>query len=87
MRLIKCIRPKDTVFVMIFKHKITGKYSYVNLTKRHICPYQFDTIEEAYQGLEEEVKKGKVIKYEEYDIKHINVAERDNDMKYHTIYM
>ena len=37
--------------VMIMPHKNSLKYSYVNLTKGHICPCQFNSIEEAIQDL------------------------------------
>lgn len=35
--------------VMIMPHKNSSKYSYVNLTKGHICPCQFNSIEEAFK--------------------------------------
>lgn len=37
--------------VMIMPYKNSSKYSYVNLTKGHICPCQFNSIEEAIQDL------------------------------------
>lgn len=43
---------KDLCEVYILPHKETGKYSFVNITKGHICPCVFDTYEEALQDLE-----------------------------------
>ena len=43
------------------RHKETGKYSFVNITKGHICPCMFDTYEEALQDLENR-KKDNLIK-------------------------
>lgn len=61
--MFKVIRPKDTVIVDIFRDKITGKYKYINLTKRHICPCNFDTVEEAILDMDKLIKQGKIIKY------------------------
>ena len=44
-------RDTDSVEVLILPHKITGKYQYVNLTKGHICPCMFDSIEDAIADL------------------------------------
>ena len=50
--MFKVIRPKDTVIVDIFRDKVTGKYKYINLTKKHICPCNFNTIEDAIYDME-----------------------------------
>lgn len=47
----KVIRPNDIVYVLLLRHKVTNKYSFVNLTKEHICPCQFNTVEEALNAL------------------------------------
>ena len=52
---------KDLCEVYILPHKETGKYSFVNITKGHICPCVFDTYEEALQDLENR-KKDNLIK-------------------------
>lgn len=44
-------KDKRVSIVTILPHKETGKYSYVNMTKGHICPYQFDSVEEALDDL------------------------------------
>ena len=67
MYVYKVIRPKDTVYVILLKHKITGKLSFINLTKEHICPCEFNTVEEAEQDLEKYKKEGKIIKYYKID--------------------
>ena len=52
---------KDLCEVYILPHKETGKYSFVNITKGHICPCMFDTYEEALQDLKKK-KKDNLIK-------------------------
>ena len=52
---------KDLCEVYILPHKETGKYSFVNITKGHICPCVFDAYEEALQDLENR-KKDNLIK-------------------------
>lgn len=38
--------------VSVMPHKGTSQYSYVNLTKGHICPCRFNSIEEALADLD-----------------------------------
>lgn len=45
-------KDKKISIVTILPHKDTGKYSYVNMTKGHICPCQFDSVEDALKDLE-----------------------------------
>ena len=40
-----------TADVLILPHKGTNYYSYINLTKGHICPCMFNSIEEALEDL------------------------------------
>lgn len=56
-------RPKDTVEVSIMLDKATGKYTFVNLTKGHVCRCRFDSILEALADLERERQKGHVISW------------------------
>ena len=65
MKIYKVIRPKDTVLVTILKNKNDNTYSYVNLTKEHICPCRFDSIEKALQDMEDLIKQNKIIEYYE----------------------
>lgn len=59
----RVVRPKDTVDVALMKHKQDGKLSYVNLTKAHICPCKFNTVEEALADMDRQIIEGKIIKY------------------------
>lgn len=45
------IREKDEIDVLLLPHKSDGMYSYVNLTKGHICPCKFNSIETALADL------------------------------------
>lgn len=42
---------KKINIVTILPHKDTNLYSYVNLTKGHICPCKFNSFEEALEDL------------------------------------
>ena len=57
------VRPKDTVIVLIMKHKTKKTYSYVNLTKGHICPCEFASVEEAIKDMDKLKEIGKLISY------------------------
>lgn len=57
-------RPNDEVIVTIMKNKCDETYSFINLTKEHICPCRFSSMEEAIgkweeylRYLENEIKK------------------------------
>lgn len=49
--------------VVIFKNKSDGTYSFVNLTKEHICSCKFKTIEEAIQDMNDRLRKGLIESY------------------------
>lgn len=49
--------------VVIFKNKSDGTYSFVNLTKEHICSCKFETIEEAIQDMNDRLRKGLIGSY------------------------
>lgn len=63
MIIIKVIREHDEVYVSIMKNKDDGTYSYVNLTKCHICQCRFDTVEDAIMDLEKYKKNNKIKSY------------------------
>ncbi len=63
--IFKVIRPKDIVYVALYRHKDTNKYSFVNLTKGHICPCKFNSIEEAIADIESQKMRGLVLNYTE----------------------
>lgn len=56
-------RPKDDVVVCIMKNRADNKFHFVNLTKEHICPCGFDSVDEALNDLDDYKKIGKVIEY------------------------
>ena len=60
---LKIIRKDGEYDVIIIPHKLDKKYSFVNLTKGHICPCKFNTIEEAIDDLNNQVTNKKVISY------------------------
>ena len=62
--ILRVVRPKDTVIVAIMPYKDTKLYSFVNLTKFHICSCKFKTVEDAINDLEERIKDGRVLSYE-----------------------
>lgn len=63
--LFKVIRPKDTVYVGLYRYKDTNEYSFVNLTKGHICPCKFSSVEEAIADMEKQKKRGSILSYVE----------------------
>lgn len=56
-------RVDDIVDVMLLPHKDGSGYSYINLTKGHICPCKFKTVEEALLDMK---NNPKVINYKSY---------------------
>lgn len=57
------IRPNDKVLVYLMKNKLENTYSYVNITKEHICPCKFESVEAAIQDMEKLKKEGKIVEY------------------------
>ena len=57
-------RTDGIVEVLLFRDKSDNTYSYINLTKGHICPCKFKTIEHAIKDLK---NYPKVISYREVD--------------------
>ena len=53
------------VEVLLLPHKGTNKYSFVNLTKGHICPCVFNSVEDAIQDMEDRKIMGLLDSYEE----------------------
>lgn len=51
--------------VLLLPHKGNNKYSFVNLTKQHICPCVFDSIEDAIEDMEARKRAGLLDSYEE----------------------
>ena len=67
MVIYEVVRPKDIVYVSIIQRIENNKYSFVNLTKNHICKCQFNTIEDALNDMDNYIKLGKVISYKQID--------------------
>lgn len=53
----------DDVVVAILKNKADDTYSFVNLTKEHICPCRFKSMEDAIADMERQKEEGKIIRY------------------------
>lgn len=64
MKILKVNRINDSVLVTILLDEGSNKYRFVNLTKNHICKCQFNSIEDALKDLDNYIKKGKIINYE-----------------------
>lgn len=56
-------RPKDEVVVTIMKNKANDTYSFINLTKEHICPCKFESIDDALKDMDERVENGEINYY------------------------
>lgn len=67
MKKIKVTRNDGVFDILLLKHKTYNGYSFVNLTKGHICPCVFKSEEEALADLEKYKQSGKIINYETVD--------------------
>lgn len=56
MRKFMVAREKDTVEVAIMIHKDGTGYGFVNLTKGHVCPCRFKTVDAAIKDMENDPK-------------------------------
>ena len=56
-------RPKDEVVVAVMKNKVDNTYSFINLTKEHICPCKFESIDDALKDMEQKVENGEINYY------------------------
>lgn len=56
-------RPNGNVIVTILSNKSDHTYSYVNLTKGHICPCRFASEEEALHDMVQKIKSGEILRY------------------------
>ena len=56
-------RPYDEVIVTIMKNKSDETYSFINLTKEHICPCKFISIDDALKDMDRLKDCGKIISY------------------------
>lgn len=53
----------DFVIVTIMKNKSDNTYSFINLSKEHICTCRFDSINAALADMDERIKEGSVVGY------------------------
>lgn len=56
-------RPKDEVVVAVMKNKVDNTYSFINLTKEHICPCKFESVDDALKDMDERVENGEINYY------------------------
>lgn len=63
MKLYLVERPNGNVVVTILRNKSDNTYSYVNLTKGHICPCRFVSEEEALHDMDQKIKSGEILHY------------------------
>lgn len=64
MNSIYLVQRKDgNVVVSIMRNKSDNTYSFVNLTKNHICPCRFDSVEDAVKDMDEKILNGEISGY------------------------
>lgn len=56
-------RKSGNVIVSIMRNKSDNTYSFVNLTKNHICQCRFDSIEDAVKNMDEKILNGEIVGY------------------------
>lgn len=54
----------ETLDVLLLPHKGTNMYSFVNLSKGHICPCLFPSIDAAIADLDDRQKRGLILGYD-----------------------
>lgn len=64
-------RDKDNVLVTIMKNKTDNTYSFINLTKEHICPCRFKSVEDALKDMDKQICEKRIKKY--YEVKDFNI--------------
>ena len=60
-------RKSGNVMVSIMRNKSDNTYSFVNLTKGHICSCRFNSIEDAVKDMDEKILNGEVTGYFELE--------------------
>lgn len=63
MKKIEVVRTDGVFEVLILQHKGKSEYSFVNLTKGHICPCVFGSEQEVIADLERYKKTGRIKSY------------------------
>lgn len=57
-------KDNSTVLTTILFDEGERAFRFVNITRNHICPCKFKSLDEALSDLEEKVKEGSVLHYE-----------------------
>lgn len=57
-------KDNSTVLTTILFDEGEMAFRFVNITRNHICPCKFKSLDEALSDLEEKVKEGSVLHYE-----------------------
>lgn len=70
MKLLVKYKDGSQSLVQIMRHKNSNTYSYINLTKNHICPCVFKSIDEALDDLNNYRDK---IEYVSRVTEHVNI--------------
>ncbi|HAS70601.1 MAG TPA: hypothetical protein DGR27_05225 [Eubacterium sp.] len=65
MKIYKITRITDIVYVTILKNKIDNTYSFVNLSKEHICTCKFKSENDALKDLRQQFEEGKIVAVDE----------------------
>ena len=60
-------RKHDEVLVTIMRNKEDNTFSFVNLTKMHICPCKFESVQAAIADMDRQVVEGTILKYVELE--------------------
>lgn len=63
MKMFNVVRHTDTVIVYIMRNKSDDTYSFVNITKGHICSCRFKTQEDAIQDMVRLKKEGTILDF------------------------
>ena len=56
-------KENETLDVLLLKYKDSDTYSFINLTKGHICSCVFNTVEDAIKDIEQRKKDGLLLDY------------------------
>lgn len=68
MKWIKIYKEKEIVIITLIKFKEDNLWSFVNLTKGHICKCKFSNIEEALEDLNIRLKNSLIKNYEFFEL-------------------
>ena len=56
-------RKSENVIVSIMRNKSDNTYSFVNLTKGHICSCRFDSVENVVKDMDKKILDGEIVAY------------------------